>query len=279
MKKNIKVLAIIICAIIFCVLTGIIRVVLVLDRADHSPISGALVEDIGCPNIGGVVKKNNFSTFKGIVIFRPFFSSCSIKIKKEGYHINGSNLLSSLPGLLGVKIVELNKIQNPQFLVKFERTFLPNTGMNMLYYINNPNNNLGSETTLNKGENDFIIVPTGKGVSPYVINGETHYMVNGDSIYKIKFNGKGGIQAISKKKEGYQGALDSYFYSLENLLIAPDSGYVQELDLSDDRGYVARLSDGKHYMVFRMNGLKMTAYIQPMESKNLESINKGLNDW
>lgn len=91
---------------------------------------------------------------------------------------------------------------------------------------------------------------------------------------------RGGAQAISKYA-GTENDAGKLYYDFENLFFAPQDGYEQDLDIEAGKSYVARLRDGVHYMKFHVFGNKtdgksyacMTAYVQPLESPNLEFNN------
>lgn len=261
MKKYLIILIVAIFLIAYFLLCPL----LVLDNNDSSLVSGALVE-YKTSGWNGCEVSSSHKTFFGITIAPGMFSPCQITVSKEGYHLNGANKANTIYKFLGLRIIKLNKIKDPQPLIKFNRVFKPNTGMDVLSYLKDIDFNVLPENMIRDKENDFTFLSIGK-ITPE--SGRTGMV--GDLIYKLKFYGEGGIQEVSK--DDTKGSAVSLYFDLENLLVAPNSGYQKELDIISGKGYVARLRDGKHYMVFFVEGSTMVGYIQPEEnSKNMEYV-------
>lgn len=264
-----KVLIVIIIILLFIFIS--VRPTLVLDGKNFLPISDASVQ-YKTSGWNGCVDRSSSNIFLGFAISPGIIFPCQLTVNKSGYHVNGANRINTLSGLLGFKIVLLNKIQNPQSLIKFKRDFGPNTGMDVLSYLKDLNPKILPENMIGDEELDFTFIPVGTIDSNSSVSGKV-----GDLIYKMQFNGEGGGQAVSTDDtKDYAGAK---YYDLENLLVAPESGYKKELEVKSGKGYVARLRDGKHYIVFSLLGSSMTGYIQPEESKNLEYVGLSDNDF
>jgi len=274
-KKTIRRLikwAVLFVVIVFIV--GFFRPTLVIDQRTFLPISGATVNYksetwTGCHNrISG-------TTFFGITFLPGVFFPCQISVSKEGYHLNGANNVDVVPGIFGFRILFLNKIQDPQAFIHFEREFtLQEPGMDVLSYLRDSQPSLDPSEMIGNQENDFIFT---------VIKNEgrkdTEYQTIGPIQVKIKFFGEGGVQLISRDDD--RGNAGSNYYDIENLLEAPVSGYKEELFLESGKSYIARLRDGLHYMkfsIFATEDLKresfvcINGYIQPEASKNLEFL-------
>lgn len=257
--------------------TFIFRPVFVIDSEDHSFISDASVTYSTVSWAEGCHPSKNYKTHKGVSLSFFVVSPCEIKIEKDGYYTNGARKIKSLPGLFGVRIISLNKIKNQQPLVKFEYEFPVNTRVDVLSYLNNPDSDFKKEPP--DEEYDFIISPNGGGFDIKIIDGKELKMLDGNPTHSIKFNGEGGIMQISNN-DMYSYSFTDIYYEIENLLIAPESGYQKEVKLAQGRGYVAKLRDGKHFIVFYVSAfsgnVEMTGYIQPKEGlRNLEFIGKG----
>lgn len=248
-----------------------VRPTLVLDSKNFLPISDASVQ-YKTSGWNGCVDHSSYKTFLGIAVSPGVIFPCQLIVNKIGYHVNGANRMNTLSGLLGFKIVLLNKIQNPQSLIKFKRDFGPNTGMDALSYLKDLNSKILPENMIGDKELDFTFIPVGIIDSNSSVSGKV-----GDLIYKMQFNGEGGVQAVSA--DDTKDNAGAKYYDLENLLVAPESGYKKELEVKSGKGYVAKLRDGKHYMVFSLLGSSMTGYIQPEESKNLEYVGLIDNDF
>lgn len=266
MKKYLIILVVIIFLIVYFLLCPI----LILDKNDSSLLSGATVE-YKTAGWNGCQFNSSHKTFFGIAVGLGKFSPCQITVSKEGYHINGANKANTISKFLGLRIIKLNKIQNPQPLIKFNRVFKPNTGMDVLSYLKDINPSVLPENMFRDKEDDFTFIPIGEITPESKVSG-----LVGDPIYKLKFNGEGGIQAVSR--DDTKGSMVSLYFDLENLLIAPNSGYQKELEIMSGKGYVARLRDGKHYMVFYVEGSIMVGYIQPEESRNMEYVGLSINN-
>ena len=256
----------------------LLRPVIILDSESYLPISGASVkyEYVGRYIGSGCSEEKIHNSSYGLTMFPLLILPCGVKVTKYGYHINGAARMSDLPGLLGLKVVVLKKIKTPQPLIKFKRIFSANTGMDVTSYLSNPDSKLISERMIDDIKNDFTFLSTGLGYDTYIINGRESKSSNGNPVFRIKFNSDGGVQEIIKDKSRQSGAENNYLF--ENLLLAPESGYKKEMDIISDKAYVARLQDGKHYMMFSISediikgNYWLTAYVQPREIRNLESI-------
>ncbi len=263
--KKIRNVILTIAAII--VLCSISRPTLILDSKSHSPISGSTItyKKVNWANgCGNDVSKRTNST--GTAFFFGLFSSCQLTVTKDGYHTNGANILSTLPGLFGFRIVFLNRIENPQTPVYFARTFEPNSGMDASSYLHDINPNVSPSEMLGDKVDDFTFTQVGTISSSSIYRGKV-----GDPILSIQFSGDGGVQETSK--DDTKGDAGGKFYDLENLIIAPTSGYSKELTLQSGKSYIARLKDGKRYMEFYMIGSCMSGFIEQYESQHLEFTN------
>lgn len=257
--------------------TFVFRPVFVIDKENNSFVSDASVTYSTVSWAEGCHPSKNYKTNKGVSLSFFVVSPCEIKIEKDGYYTNGARKIKSLPGLFGVRIISLNKIKNPQPLVKFEYEFPVDTKVDVLSYLNNPDSDFKKESS--SEEYDFIISPNGEGFDMKTIDGKELKILDGNSTHNIKFNGEGGIMRISNN-DMYLYAFNDLYYEIENLLVAPASGYQKEIKLAQGRGYVAKLRDGKHFIVFYATAfsgkVEMTGYIQPKEgSKDLEFVGKG----
>jgi hypothetical protein len=248
----------------------VLRPTLVLDSQNFLPLSGASVQ-YKTSGWNGCRDNSKHITFLGFAISPAIIFPCQLTVNKSGYHVNGANRTSTVLGLLGFKIIILHKIQDPQQLIKFKRDFAPNTGMDVLSYLQDLDSKVLPENMIGEKELDFTFIPIGTIDSNSNASGKV-----GDLIYKMKFNGEGGIQTVSA--DGTKDDMGSLYYDLENLLVAPNSGYQKELEVKSGESYIARLRDGKHYMVFYLLGSAMTGYIQPSETRNLEYVGLSIND-
>jgi len=257
--------------------TFIFRPVFVIDKEDNSFISDASVTYSTVSWAEGCHPSKNYKTHKGISFSFFVVSPCEVRIEKEGYYTNGARRIKSLPGLFGIRIISLNKIKNQQPLVKFEYEFPVDTKVDVLSYLNNPDSDFKKEPS--DEEYDFIISPNGEGFTMKTIEGKELKMLDGNPTHNIKFNREGGIMQISNN-DAYSYSFTDLYYEMENLLVAPESGYQKEIKLAEGRGYVAKLRDGKHFIVFYgtafSGNVEMTGYIQPKEgSRDLEFVGKG----
>lgn len=281
LKKKIRRIFIIIIVII--IFTFIFRPVLVLNSKTFIPISNAKVEykryDGWNGVCGGITTSTRFNTIGGLAFsFHLIYPPCEIIVGKDGYHTNGSDEVKKISGLFGFKIIRLSKIENPQenFVYfnlstksinninlssnfdNFNNFFSESKRMkeNMPYYVFDPFRKNSQFTDTNNDFNLKLIKSGGEGK-------EHNY-----SLYEIEFFGKGGVQATSS---------DNFNYGIENVFEAPISDYKQKMQIETGRTYVARLSDGIHYMKFYIDsmyyGAEMIGFIQPFENRNLEFLN------
>ena len=251
----------------------ILRPTLVINSITRLPISGANVK-YKANDWDGCSDKSSNKTILGISSSPLTLSPCQITVSKEGYHVNGANRINTLPGIFGFRIVELNKIRDPQEnFIQFNRVFTKEyPDMNVLLYLSKLNEGLNPNETKNDVDPDF----------KFNVIGNTELAANaiGSAVLEIEFFGNGGIQSISKDYTGSDGWAE--YYDMENLLEAPIDGYQKNLKIEEGKSYVTRLKDGKHYMKFHVFGSKnyenntsyacMTGYIQPLESRNLEFV-------
>ncbi len=246
----------------------------VIDAATNKPVTGASVSYAvsnwanGCGN-ETTKPTNSF----GVASFGGILFPCQVTITKEGYHQNGSNDPRELKSFLGVKSITINQIEDPQEPVVFDRVFTKSRpGMDVLSYLQDLDPNVSPENLLGDKNLDFSFTT--------ISNSEVEKNVMGQPILYIHFNGEGGVQPIGNNASPQNDA-GKLYYDLENLLVAPDSGYSQDLSIEAGRSYIARLSDGKHYMKFHVFGSKtdgesyacMTAFVQPKVSSNVEFNN------
>lgn len=245
-QKLRKVLLVLMCFLYVLVFLSIFfKPTIVLDRETLKPISGAMVNYHHFGMQGCSLGRPKFTNYG--IVFSPFsFSRCQVTVNKEGYHIAGANRISTLPGLLGTKIILMNRITDPQELIKFKKVFSTGEGMDVLFYAKNYDSDIDPEKMTSSITPDFKI--------------------DGN---KIIFYEKGGVQAISHDDTGNDGG--SLFYDLDNLMVAPLNGYKQELELIPGKSYVARLRDGEHYMLFYMFQNGMTAFVNPQSTRIVES--------
>jgi hypothetical protein len=271
MKKTLMVLGVVL-FIVF--LIRWFSPMVVVDSATNKPVSGVGVSFAvsnwanGCGNERtSVTNKLGIASFGGIVF------PCQITISRDGYHTNGSNDPRELNGFLGFKKIKIHRIENPQEPIVFDRVFTESRpGMDVLSYLRDLNPDTEPENLLGDQELDFSFTT--------ISNSELEKNVYGRAILRMHFNGEGGVQAISDQA-GTGNDAGKLYYDLENLLLAPQDGYKQDLDIEAGKSYVARLRDGAHYMKFHVFGSKrdgenyacMTAYVQPNESTNLEFNN------
>lgn len=276
--KKIKYLFILIFVFLFILIFG--RPTLVIDSKTFLPISGA---DVKYKSTGwnGCLDRSKTKTIIGVSFYFSLFSPCQLIVSKEGYHINGANEIKALPGFWNLRIVKLNKIDNPSEFVTFNRRFTSKRpSMNISNYLYNLNPNLDPDGIKNEEEDyDFIFTE---------INNEAKDINTvGRPIMKIEFSGDGGVQAISADDTNNDSV--SQYFDMENLLEAPTDGYQKSLFIQSGKSYVARLKDGAHYMKFHVFSTKnperneegkevgvsyacMTGYIQPQETTNLNFV-------
>ncbi len=258
-----------------------LQTIYVYDYDTNKPVLNAQVTiDFCCLNGlgGGDITKTYFTNSSGKISFPPtngtagLFAQKPLKadIKKEGYYeyYFGEYLAMDPFSQKAVK-VKIRKPANPQNLIvvtniKFQSSdkadILTALAEKDLSKIKNyPSNIQTSNTDFNFPE---ISYSSEKGKNT--------------SSAKIQFYGEGGIQQIAK---------DGYYGNLENLFAAPAQGYKQELQLEHAGQYVARLSDGKHYMKMQVfidsvvgkvgeaDYVQINFYIQPEQAnKNLEFL-------
>ncbi|MBP6883825.1 MAG: hypothetical protein KBC06_01165 [Candidatus Pacebacteria bacterium] len=247
--------------------TFFLRPTVVVDGETFLPINGANVK-YASYGWNGCLNKANHNTFLGITFSVGVFFPCQITVSKNGYHTNGVNEITSLPAFLGLKIIKLNKIKNPQEFIQFTRVFVlekPNMDVSPFLYNLDPNDiKVGKDY-------DFTF---------NVIDNEAKEAnILGRTILEIEFLGQGGVQEISK--DSTKNDLRAEYYDMQNLLEAPISGYQKKISIEVGKAYVARLKDGAHYMKFHVSGSKkdgklfacMTGYIQPRATTNLEFPN------
>lgn len=251
------------------------RLVIVLNHDTFFPISGANVETRGYELFFGCAIESKHISLAGLTLLlgREKLNICDVNVTKEGYHPNGRNhsLLINIPPW--IDIVTLRKIKSPQKLIVKEIDFYEGSRADFLSGI--LEKNITKISSLNKelnypGEIDFDF--------PEISNEGQGSNVIGRGLAKIRFYGQGGIQQIPRGGEEHRIARP---YAIENLVEAPRSGYTKELVIKSGAQYVAKLRDGKHYMKFEVfisknisgrNHTKLSFFIQPEESNNLESV-------
>jgi hypothetical protein len=231
--------------IIYIIISIFLQPTIVLDKSTLKPISGASVNYYHS-GMQGCSSSSIKSTHGGLVFSPLSFFRCQVSIKKDGYHLAGANKITTLPGFLGTKIIFMNKITNPQQLVKFKKVFSEGEGMDVLSYLKDSQSNFDPEKMLGNIDEDFTL----KG-------------------NKITFHEKGGVQEVSHDETGNDGG--SLFYDLDNVMTAPLDGYKQELEIIPGKSYIARLRDGEHYMLFYMFQHGMTAFVNPEATRVMEA--------
>ncbi len=279
-KKHRKTKYALLIIFVFSLILVFTRPTLVIDSKTLLPVSGANVK-YKSSGWNGCRDKSESKTILGVAFYLGLFSPCQLNVSKEGYHINGANKFKTLPGFLGLRIVKLNEIDNPQEFVVFNRHFTSKKpSMNIATYLYNLNPNLDPINFKDEEEDyDFIFSEIG--------NEAKDKNTIGPAILKIEFSGDGGVQAISADDIGHSAV--SQYFDLENLLEAPVDGYQKSLFIESGKSYVARLKDGAHYMKFHVFSSKnierdeegkeigvsyacMTGYIQPEKTTNLNFV-------
>jgi len=274
-KKLKKIIKIIILIIIF---TFIFRPVLVLNSKTFLPISGASVVYNTYDGWNGYCRSNSspFNTILGLS-FHIIIPACEILVSKDGYHQNGSDEVKKIDGLFGLKIILLNKIEDPQ--ENFVYFNLPIEYINKINLSSNFNkfqNFFNESKRMKENMPYYVYDPFPVGVKPTGKNEDFNLKlikVEGEgknhnySLYEIEFFGKGGIRSTDN---------DNFNYGVENVFEAPIGGYKQKMQIEAGRTYVAKLSDGVHYMKFYIDshyyGSEMIGFVQLLESRNLEFV-------
>lgn len=244
----------------------------VVDAQTQEPISDALVtyttwDFNGCATEQQTVTNN---TGEALIPDKPI---CGVEVSKEGYHTNGVHHVSKTNATW--KQVTLHRIQEPQSYLEFTRVFTNESpSLNVMALAHNIDPQTSPEDFISETDNpDFTFT---------VIDNEAkEFNAVGQSILRMRFYGEGGVQEISDAPQSSAG--ESY-HDMENLLIAPATGYAQELDIKDGKSYIAKLADGKRYFKFhvfatkRRDGLGainyacLRGYVQTEPSTNIEFV-------
>lgn len=258
----------------------------VYDHDSGTPIENAKVAVEFSVGWGSYAYKDYFTNPDGTITFslhdaapnETIGQTNHISVVKAGYHINGINVGDDFNGH---KIsdardmtVRLRKIKNPQSLIIKKINFHQGDQADFLYALVGKDyakiGNISSGISTAAIDFEFTVVG----------NTAVEKTVIGQGLATIRFYGAGGIQQLPNGGARYSGSEDPY--ALENLLEAPLDGYTQELALASGAQYVARLRDGQHYMkltpfIFKAldgtNYIRMTFFIQPEATNNLENLN------
>lgn len=243
--------------ILFIFFLNPLRLNLVLDADTNLLITGATVEyqrenwSTGC----GVPVESK--TLLGFAIFPHanilnYWLPCAIKVSAPGYHYNGYNNLPTT--FLPIRVNRIYKQISEDKALEVHRVFKENEGMDLLAYIKYYNEDIKENT--NNSNNDFTFTNLSSEQKFRTDSNGQEFFTYG--IAHIKFNGEGGVQAISDASPLSTGG--QYYFDMENMRVAPDDGYQKELDILPGKTYIARLRDGEHYLKFHIFASKDLDY-------------------
>ncbi len=246
---------------------------LVTDADTGKPVAGATITyqyenfATGC----GEAKTATTSS-RGRVSAPKSLFICAMSAEAPGYHINGSNQTNNI--LREIKIYpQINKDEP----IEISRVFNENQGMDALTLLHNYVQDVSGEIKPDDSQ-DFIFTKIEPQVDP---NPQSGYKDFEKGVVNIKFFGEGGVHAISDDPSNHTGG--EYYFDMENLRVAPEYGYVKELDIIPLKTYVARLGDGEHYMKFhlfasqdfetKLNQVCVTAFFNSKPGRSLDFLN------
>ncbi|HRH30638.1 MAG TPA: hypothetical protein PK886_01035 [Candidatus Paceibacterota bacterium] len=198
---------------------------------------------------------------------------CAVMASAPGYHLNGENRTSHI-----MKKIILYKQLNEDIPIEFNRVFKEGEGMDVLTYLKNSNvlqtNSIKTEET-----DDFTF--TKLSSTEVTMQNGMKATNSQEGIARMKFTGDGGVQVISEMPSNHTAG--EFYFDMENMRVAPNDGYTQELDIIPGKSYVARLRDGKHYMKFHIFASKnfdtkvdqvcITAFANAEATKSLDFMN------
>jgi hypothetical protein len=258
-------------------------IVKIYDNDSNLPIEGAKVRVVFTTGWGNHGIKEILTDEEGRVVFsiydvldtKKFGTSgepTSLLVDKEGYHKEGMN--DNRFDKDHNYIIMLNKIKDPQSLIKKSITFRQGDKADFLTAIASNDSkklrNIPVDEITSNIDFDFPEIKNEFSEQKNVI---------GPGTARIRFFGAGGIQELPTDTFANSHLKD---FVLENVFNAPTSGYKKELEIVSGGEYIARLSDGRHYMKLTASVLKtinvgdnyaeIEFYIQPQESTNLEHI-------
>ena len=259
--------------------------IIVRDSSTGKPISNAKIQMSGsdwfngCDSAPTISYKTNF--LGTILAFnRHIANNCSIYGYKNGYHLNGK------PNFKIVTTFKLNKVSNPQIMPMHNLSLHSGEGIDVLSLLR-----LKPKVSIPES---FISSPAYTNNADFRLDLENGCPESASIICpgeaKITFFGDGGIINTTPYPLNNNGMGGPYDYSyttfwdnvvVNNISVAPSSGYKKTLNLTTGGKYIARLKDGKHFIkidVFVISkDLKnkpeanLYLYIQPNASRNIET--------